>query len=168
MVIPESLPNAKKLRSCAFRKILHTRLQKVRVVQKGIKSGGTGVIVADATQTASFINSKKKKDRDVVLGTKGSIKILKADGENSSKALAGAAFELLDKNKNVIEASEKTGKDDVTVFGELECHCFVHLFRMRADFDRVFSYHSGVRANGVKSSFLMPRSAMEVSHNGSR
>ncbi|MDD3394776.1 MAG: SpaA isopeptide-forming pilin-related protein, partial [Anaerotignum sp.] len=55
-----------------------------------VKSDDTGVIKEDDTQTASFINSKKKKDSDVVPGTKGSVEIIKVDEDDSSKTLAGA------------------------------------------------------------------------------
>ncbi len=86
-----------------------------------VTAGDTGIIVADATQTASFINSKKKKDSGgvVPVTNNGSVEIIKVDGDNTSKTLSGAVFQLLDNNESIIATSEETGSDGEVTFDKL-------------------------------------------------
>ncbi len=89
-----------------------------------VANGDSGTIIADETQVASFTNTKHKSSGgggDITPEvTKGSVKVIKFDSQNSSKTLAGAVFKLLDENKSVIKTSEKTGEDGEITFDDLE------------------------------------------------
>lgn len=52
-------------------------------------------------------------------GELGSIQVVKINAENSSEKLTGAAFQLLDQYKNVIQDSELTGEDGTILFQDL-------------------------------------------------
>lgn len=54
------------------------------------------------------------------VGTSGSITILKIDGNNSTKVLSGAVFQLIDQYGNVKETAAPTGNDGKIVFKNLK------------------------------------------------
>ncbi len=58
---------------------------------------------------------------------RGSITIIKVDGDNTSSKLKGAAFELLDMYQNVLKTSTKTGEDGTVVFDKLKLNTIYYI-----------------------------------------